>query len=280
MLCSATSGVYWPTLIYRRPGNNTSKGAKKLEEHSTSVDDLVTALENRLQKKRKSQPKEEYRSPLLCFRSYVFSPNFERLGYPIRASPLGYSIDPMRPLCQFELSGRCNDDKCPQQHVSSLSLADLIDDACLRTEVTAKDSANLRRLLLAYRQFGDEKLAEAAFMYCRRRKNKRLRSFADCARHQSVANEQNRTVSCLSGCRSVLLVDFVLSKDYTVSLFEGLTLSVCHMPKFWVANLFLMTLKDQHYDRYDSHVERLLGRDTSTINESEWISALEHVNDA
>ncbi|KAF9166685.1 Zinc finger C3H1 domain-containing protein [Mortierella sp. AD010] len=68
----------------------------------------------------------DYVSPLSMFRSFRFSPRFRdavRDGY----KSLTYSnkIDPMKPMCLYELSGgSCNDDSCKSQHARDYELTD------------------------------------------------------------------------------------------------------------------------------------------------------------
>ncbi|KAF9113241.1 Zinc finger C3H1 domain-containing protein [Mortierella sp. AM989] len=68
----------------------------------------------------------DYVSPLPMFRSFRFSPRFRdavRDGY----KSLTYSnkIDPMKPMCLYELSGgSCNDDSCKSQHARDYELTD------------------------------------------------------------------------------------------------------------------------------------------------------------
>ncbi|KAG0300454.1 Zinc finger C3H1 domain-containing protein [Dissophora globulifera] len=68
----------------------------------------------------------DYTSPLTMFRSYRFSPQYKeqaREGY----HSLTYSnkIDPMQPMCIYELSGgSCNDDACKSQHLRNVKLTD------------------------------------------------------------------------------------------------------------------------------------------------------------
>ncbi|XP_061631136.1 zinc finger C3H1 domain-containing protein isoform X2 [Phyllopteryx taeniolatus] len=69
-------------------------------------------------------PLSPYRSPLLVFRSYRFSPYY-RTKEKLSLSSATYSnvIQPRRCFCRFDLTGTCNDDDCAWQHVRSCTLA-------------------------------------------------------------------------------------------------------------------------------------------------------------
>ncbi|GAB6032825.1 Zinc finger C3H1 domain-containing protein, variant 4 [Chamberlinius hualienensis] len=61
-----------------------------------------------------------YRSPLLAFRSYRFSPYFRTksnrsLTWPTHC----HAINPKVYICRYDLTGKCNDDKCKWQHSSN-----------------------------------------------------------------------------------------------------------------------------------------------------------------
>ncbi|XP_051917067.1 zinc finger C3H1 domain-containing protein-like isoform X2 [Hippocampus zosterae] len=64
-----------------------------------------------------------YRSPLLVFKSYRFSPYY-RTKEKLSLSSATYSntIRPKRCFCRFDLTGTCNDDDCSWQHVRSCTL--------------------------------------------------------------------------------------------------------------------------------------------------------------
>uniref|UniRef100_A0A8C5U543 Zinc finger C3H1-type containing n=1 Tax=Malurus cyaneus samueli TaxID=2593467 RepID=A0A8C5U543_9PASS len=59
-----------------------------------------------------------YRSPLLLFKSYRFSPYF-RTKEKLYLSSITYSnmIEPKQCFCRFDLTGTCNDDDCQWQHM-------------------------------------------------------------------------------------------------------------------------------------------------------------------
>ncbi|XP_077374052.1 zinc finger C3H1 domain-containing protein isoform X2 [Festucalex cinctus] len=65
-----------------------------------------------------------YRSPLLAFKSYRFSPYYrtkEKLS--LSSATFSNAIRPKRRFCRFDLTGTCNDDDCSWQHVRSCTLA-------------------------------------------------------------------------------------------------------------------------------------------------------------
>ncbi|XP_054633204.1 zinc finger C3H1 domain-containing protein-like isoform X2 [Dunckerocampus dactyliophorus] len=64
-----------------------------------------------------------YRSPLLVFRSYRFSPYYRTKEKLCLSSPTySNSIQPKQCFCRFDLTGTCNDDDCPWQHMRSCTL--------------------------------------------------------------------------------------------------------------------------------------------------------------
>ncbi|KAG9272105.1 zinc finger C3H1 domain-containing protein isoform X1 [Astyanax mexicanus] len=71
----------------------------------------------------KPVPFGQYRSPLLVFRSYRFSPYF-RTKEKISLSSLTYSnvLEPRKSFCRFDLTGTCNDDDCHWQHMRNCTL--------------------------------------------------------------------------------------------------------------------------------------------------------------
>ncbi|KAG9342223.1 hypothetical protein JZ751_016725 [Albula glossodonta] len=64
-----------------------------------------------------------YHSPLLVFKSYRFSPYF-RTKEKLSLSSVSYSniVDPEKCFCRFDLTGTCNDDDCPWQHMRNCTL--------------------------------------------------------------------------------------------------------------------------------------------------------------
>uniref|UniRef100_A0A667ZSM9 Zinc finger C3H1-type containing n=1 Tax=Myripristis murdjan TaxID=586833 RepID=A0A667ZSM9_9TELE len=64
-----------------------------------------------------------YRSPLLAFKSYRFSPYY-RTKEKLSLSSVTYSntIDPKKSFCRFDLTGTCNDDDCQWQHMRNCTL--------------------------------------------------------------------------------------------------------------------------------------------------------------
>ncbi|XP_077453012.1 zinc finger C3H1 domain-containing protein [Stigmatopora argus] len=71
----------------------------------------------------KPVPLGPYRSPLLVFKSYRFSPYYrtkEKLS--LSSSTYSNAIRPRRRFCRFDLSGTCNDDDCSWQHARNCGL--------------------------------------------------------------------------------------------------------------------------------------------------------------
>ncbi|CAB1322809.1 unnamed protein product [Coregonus sp. 'balchen'] len=66
----------------------------------------------------KPVPFGPYRSPLLVFKSYRFSPYF-RTKEKLSLSSVSYSnvVAPKKCFCRFDLTGTCNDDDCQWQHM-------------------------------------------------------------------------------------------------------------------------------------------------------------------
>ncbi|XP_071376359.1 zinc finger C3H1 domain-containing protein-like isoform X3 [Centroberyx affinis] len=64
-----------------------------------------------------------YRSPLLVFKSYRFSPYY-RTKEKLSLSSVTYSntIEPKKCFCRFDLTGTCNDDDCQWQHMRNCTL--------------------------------------------------------------------------------------------------------------------------------------------------------------
>uniref|UniRef100_A0A3Q1BV50 Putative zinc-finger domain-containing protein n=1 Tax=Amphiprion ocellaris TaxID=80972 RepID=A0A3Q1BV50_AMPOC len=71
----------------------------------------------------KPVPFGAYRSPLLAFRSYRFSPYY-RTKEKLSLSSVTFSnvIEPNRIFCRFDLTGTCNDDSCSWQHMRNCTL--------------------------------------------------------------------------------------------------------------------------------------------------------------
>ncbi|KAG7454687.1 hypothetical protein MATL_G00262480 [Megalops atlanticus] len=83
--------------------------------------DLVVAQSSRGE--LKPTPFGPYHSPLLVFKSYRFSPYF-RTKEKLSLSSVSYSniIEPEKCFCRFDLTGTCNDDDCPWQHMRNCTL--------------------------------------------------------------------------------------------------------------------------------------------------------------
>ncbi|XP_030626028.1 zinc finger C3H1 domain-containing protein [Chanos chanos] len=65
-----------------------------------------------------------YRSPLLVFKSYRFSPYF-RTKEKLSLSSVSFSnvIDAQKCFCRFDLTGTCNDDDCKWQHMRNCTFS-------------------------------------------------------------------------------------------------------------------------------------------------------------
>uniref|UniRef100_A0A8C3KXX0 Zinc finger C3H1-type containing n=1 Tax=Chrysolophus pictus TaxID=9089 RepID=A0A8C3KXX0_CHRPC len=88
-----------------------------------SVDmDFVTSQNK--QTEAKPFPFGPYRSPLLVFKSYRFSPYF-RTKEKLYLSSVTHSnmIEPKQCFCRFDLTGTCNDDDCQWQHMKDCTLS-------------------------------------------------------------------------------------------------------------------------------------------------------------
>ncbi|XP_077567095.1 zinc finger C3H1 domain-containing protein isoform X2 [Stigmatopora nigra] len=71
----------------------------------------------------KPVPLGPYRSPLLVFKSYRFSPYYRTKEKLSLSSPTySNAIRPRRRFCRFDLSGTCNDDDCSWQHTRKCGL--------------------------------------------------------------------------------------------------------------------------------------------------------------
>ncbi|XP_063303070.1 zinc finger C3H1 domain-containing protein isoform X1 [Pelobates fuscus] len=84
--------------------------------------DLVTAQTKQMD--TRPLPFGPYRSPLLVFKSYRFSPYF-RTKEKLLLSSVSYSnmIEPKMFFCHFDLTGTCNDDDCQWQHMRDCTLS-------------------------------------------------------------------------------------------------------------------------------------------------------------
>ncbi|XP_051975126.1 zinc finger C3H1 domain-containing protein isoform X1 [Xyrauchen texanus] len=73
----------------------------------------------------KSEPLGPYHSPLLVFKSYRFSPYYrtkEKLS--LRSVTYSNVIEPKKCFCRFDLTGTCNADDCPWQHMRNCTLTE------------------------------------------------------------------------------------------------------------------------------------------------------------
>ncbi|KAG0021239.1 Zinc finger C3H1 domain-containing protein [Entomortierella chlamydospora] len=95
-------------------------------QNGSQVDSSAVLYKPSASDSKSSKDALDYVSPLSMFRSFRFSPRFRdavRDGY----KSLTYSnkIDPMKPMCLYELSGgSCNDDSCKSQHARDYELTD------------------------------------------------------------------------------------------------------------------------------------------------------------
>ncbi|KAL8732833.1 MAG: hypothetical protein Q9166_002434 [cf. Caloplaca sp. 2 TL-2023] len=66
-----------------------------------------------------------YESPLQQFHAYRYHPDFvSRVGNGYRSLTYSHQIDARKPVCPYEIGGRCNDASCDNQHFSSMNLSD------------------------------------------------------------------------------------------------------------------------------------------------------------
>ncbi|XP_052237963.1 zinc finger C3H1 domain-containing protein-like isoform X2 [Dreissena polymorpha] len=66
-----------------------------------------------------------YKSPLLHFKSYRFSPYFRtKAGRPLSSRSVSHKVLPKVVLCRYDLLGTCNDDKCKGQHQAHYTMND------------------------------------------------------------------------------------------------------------------------------------------------------------
>ncbi|CAO1601648.1 hypothetical protein XANCAGTX0491_005294 [Xanthoria calcicola] len=65
-----------------------------------------------------------YESPLQQFHAYRYHPDFvSSIGSGYRSLTYSHKIDARKPICPFEIGGRCNDASCDNQHFSSMNLS-------------------------------------------------------------------------------------------------------------------------------------------------------------
>lgn len=63
-----------------------------------------------------------YSSPLLTMGSYRLNPLYRTLfKLPLNSLTYSHKMDPNRIMCKYELQGRCNDTKCPAQHMRDIT---------------------------------------------------------------------------------------------------------------------------------------------------------------
>ncbi|KAL8716331.1 MAG: hypothetical protein Q9220_000236 [cf. Caloplaca sp. 1 TL-2023] len=66
-----------------------------------------------------------YESPLQQFHAYRYHPDFiSKVGNGYRSLTYSHNIDARKPICPYEIGGRCNDASCEDQHFKSMNLSD------------------------------------------------------------------------------------------------------------------------------------------------------------
>ncbi|KAI7811681.1 zinc finger C3H1 domain-containing protein-like [Triplophysa rosa] len=113
-MCGRLSDVLW----------EETRSLRWLADHVPQMDfDPAVAHQNRTE--TKAEPFRPYRSPLLLFKSYRFSPYY-RTKEKLSLRSLTYSniIQPKKCFCRFDLTGTCNDDECLWQHMRNCMLTD------------------------------------------------------------------------------------------------------------------------------------------------------------
>eukprot|EP01114_Cavostelium_apophysatum_P007095 TRINITY_DN1880_c0_g1_i1.p1 TRINITY_DN1880_c0_g1~~TRINITY_DN1880_c0_g1_i1.p1 ORF type:complete len:1959 (-),score=491.78 TRINITY_DN1880_c0_g1_i1:489-6365(-) len=97
----------------RRPSDSTTAKAsaeKEVAPAPVSVPAYVAAIGE---------------SPLLAMRSYRLNPHFGKDRHlSVRSATFSNRIDPNVPICYWELSGRCNDSQCKNQHVRDYMISE------------------------------------------------------------------------------------------------------------------------------------------------------------
>ncbi|XP_061435003.1 zinc finger C3H1 domain-containing protein-like [Lethenteron reissneri] len=70
-----------------------------------------------------AEPFGPYKSPLLAFKTYRFSTYFRTKEQLLLSSPsFSNKVEPRWSFCHFELTGTCNDEDCPWQHMADCTL--------------------------------------------------------------------------------------------------------------------------------------------------------------
>ncbi|KAL9596274.1 MAG: hypothetical protein Q9219_005904 [cf. Caloplaca sp. 3 TL-2023] len=65
-----------------------------------------------------------YESPLQRFHAYRYHPDFvSRVGSGYRSMTYSHNIDARKPICPYEIGGRCNDPSCENQHFKNMNLS-------------------------------------------------------------------------------------------------------------------------------------------------------------
>uniref|UniRef100_A0A8C8D6E1 Putative zinc-finger domain-containing protein n=1 Tax=Oncorhynchus tshawytscha TaxID=74940 RepID=A0A8C8D6E1_ONCTS len=104
--------------LQRRDQQQARLGELLLGELRVISEDVDTMAAQSGHAELKPVPFGPYRSPLLVFKSYRFSPYF-RTKEKLSLSSVSYSnvVAPKKCFCRFDLTGTCNDDDCQWQHM-------------------------------------------------------------------------------------------------------------------------------------------------------------------
>ncbi|KAL9585846.1 MAG: hypothetical protein Q9212_001283 [Teloschistes hypoglaucus] len=66
-----------------------------------------------------------YESPLQGFHAYRYHPEFvSKVGNGYRSLTYSNAVDVQKPICPYEIGGRCNDTSCKNQHFREMNLSD------------------------------------------------------------------------------------------------------------------------------------------------------------
>ncbi|XP_071115471.1 zinc finger C3H1 domain-containing protein-like [Haliotis cracherodii] len=107
----------------RRVGAYTALMAQLKEIPKLKISKKGSAKSNGDNKNR--QIDLTYKSPLLSFRAYRFSPYYRtKSNKTISSITYSNKINPRKILCTYDLHGRCNDDKCTGQHERDFKLSE------------------------------------------------------------------------------------------------------------------------------------------------------------
>ncbi|KAI0172453.1 hypothetical protein GGR52DRAFT_544680 [Hypoxylon sp. FL1284] len=117
-----------PPQAVQVPTSSTLADPSRLAQVSSSHEHpLLTEMQGGSEQEPRLDDVLSYHSPLSYFRAYRFHPNyFDEVARGLKSMTYSSRIDPMRPLCSFELSGeQCpNGSACEFQHFDSMVLPD------------------------------------------------------------------------------------------------------------------------------------------------------------